>query len=196
MTRDYITVVSGIPRSGTSLMMRMLEAGGIPALTDNLRQPDAHNPHGYYEYEPVKRLAQDSSWMESARGKSLKVIYRLLRHLPPSSEYRVIFMERDLREVFASQDDMLRTRGVENAGQKQDRLIAAFVAEVEEVRHWLAAQPNVQTMPVPYTAVIRDPAHWSDEVSRFLGGDLDTSAMAQVVEPKLYRHRSGAGLPL
>lgn len=190
MTRDYITVVSGIPRSGTSLMMRMLEAGGIPALTDQIRQGDAHNPRGYYEYEPVKRLGENSLWIESARGKGIKIIYRLLCHLPPSFEYRVIFMERDLREVFASQSDMLRSRGVQGAEQNQDRLIAAFAAEVEEVRRWLAVQPNVQTLFASYNEIVRDPAQLTDEVSRFLGGDLDTSAMARVVEPQLYRHRS------
>src|SRR5690349_18862446 len=95
-SRNYVTVVTGVPRSGTSLMMQMLEAGGISALTDNQRPPDIHNPRGYFEYDLVKRIAQDASWMEAARGKAVKIIYRLLPHLPPEFEYRVVFMDRDL----------------------------------------------------------------------------------------------------
>src|SRR5581483_3312578 len=113
-------------------------------------------------------LAENSSWMALGRGKAIKIIYRLLRHLPSSFEYRVIFMERDLREVFASQSDMLRTRGAETGDQKQERLIAAFAAEVDEVRRWLAAQPNIRTLFQSYNDVVRDPSNGSIAVSQFL----------------------------
>ena len=131
-------------------MMRMLDAGGIPALTDGARRPDNHNPHGYFEYEPVKRLAVDSSWMETARGKSLKVIYRLLRFLPAGIPFRVVLMERDLHEVFDSQRDMLKARGDSAADQTGDRLIAALAAELEETRNWLLRQPNIVLLEVRY----------------------------------------------
>ena len=112
------------------------------------------------------------------------------RYLPPPFEYRIIFMERDPREVFASQSDMLRTRGADASDQNQDRLIAAFAVELLEIRNWLAAQQNMQTMFASYAEVVRDAARTSAELSRFLGEDLNTSAMADVVEPQLYRHRS------
>ncbi len=187
--RDWVTVVSGIPRSGTSLMMRMLDAGGIPALTDGERRADSHNPHGYFEYEPVKRLASDASWMESARGKSLKVIYRLLRFLPAGVPFRVILMKRDMHEVFDSQRDMLRARGDGAAEQSGDRLIAALAAELEETRNWLLRQSQISVLDVNYAEVVADPAGQARELSSFLGGGLAEAAMAAAVDPSLYRHR-------
>jgi hypothetical protein len=191
--RDYVTVVSGAPRSGTSLMMRMLEAGGIPALTDAERPPDAHNPHGYFEYSPVKRLAlgDDASWIEAARGQAVKIIYRLLTYLPPRTSYRIIFMERDLEEVFASQRDMLLAQGDAAASQEAARLIPAMAAELRATKEWLARQPNASALAVPYAEVVRDPVTWSHDVARFLGASLDEAAMAAAVDPSLYRHRGG-----
>ena len=191
--RDYVTVVSGAPRSGTSLMMRMLAAGGIPALTDGQRPPDAHNPHGYFEYSPVKRLAlgDAASWTEAARGQAVKVIYRLLMQLPPRMSYRIVFMERDWEEVFASQRDMLRAQGDAAASQESARLIPAFAAELRVVKDWLARQPNMPVLSVPYAEVVREPVTWVHEVARFLGAGMDEAAMAATVDPSLYRHHSG-----
>ena len=185
--RDYVTVVTGMPRSGTSLMMQMLEAGGITALTDNRRPPDIHNPRGYFEYEPVTRIAQDASWMDAARGKAVKIVYRLLPHLPPDFEYRVVFMDRNLGEVFVSQREMLRARGEAAAEQQQERMIAAFAAELQQARGWLSAQPNIRTLFALYAEIISDPAGWSSQLSSFLGG-LDVSAMAAVVDSRLRHH--------
>jgi len=191
-TRGYITIVSGVPRSGTSFMMRMLEAGGIPALTDNIRKPDAHNPHGYYEYEPVKRLATDSSWMESARGKAVKIIYPLLCHLPPGFKYRVIFMDRDLAEVFDSQREMLIARGDPTAAQHETRIIRTLAHEVHAIKEWLAARPSTTMLTVPYAELVSDPSKWSAQVARFLSGSLNEDAMALIADPVLYRHQRRA----
>ncbi len=185
--RNYITVVSGMPRSGTSLAMQMLNAGGVPALTDNCRAADAHNPHGYFEYEAVKHLARDASWLGSARGKAVKIIYRLLRYLPQEFEYRIVFMERALDEIFASQRDMLRARGNATAGQDEQRIIAAFRAELDEARAWLAEQSNMRTIFAPYGEIIARPEQWAGELSRFLDG-LDTTAMVASVDPRLRHH--------
>jgi hypothetical protein len=190
VSRDFATIVSGIPRSGTSLVMRMLQAAGIPALTDGKRPADEHNPHGYFEYEAVKRLAADSSWVPVlARGKSLKVIYRLLRHLPPDVDYRVLFMERDLREVAASQTAMLEARGDPAANQPEAKLIAAMSSEVVAVRAWIEKQPNIRVLSVPYAAMVDEPLVWASAISEFLGGGLDVAAMCSVVDPRLHRHR-------
>jgi hypothetical protein len=188
--RNYVTVVTGMPRSGTSLMMQMLAAGGITLLTDSRRTPDIHNPQGYFEYQPVTRIAQDASWMHAARGKAVKIIYRLLPHLPPDFEYRAVFMERNLGEVFMSQRDMLRARGDATAGQEEARMIAAFTAELEHTRRWLGEQPNIRTLFVAYADVLSDPAGSTAQLSHFLDG-LDESAMAGVVDPGLRHHWSG-----
>lgn len=153
--REYVTVVSGMPRSGTSLMMRMLDAGGIPVLTDGRRPADRHNPHGYFEDERVRRLAADSAWIEEARGKAVKIIYRLLVHLPARLDYRVVFMERDFGEVFDSQQDMLQAAENPAAGQDRERMIRALAADLEDARRWLARQANIRQLDVPYGGLVR-----------------------------------------
>jgi hypothetical protein len=176
--------------------MHMLQVGGIPALTDGKRLADEHNPHGYFEYEAVKRIAKDSSWVELlAPGKSLKVIYRLLQHLPSNVAYRVLFMERDLREAVASQQTMLEARGDPAASQPQAKLIAAMVSELVAVKAWMDQQPNFRALGVPYGALVDEPLGWANVISEFLGGGLDVAAMCGVVDTRLYRHRTGTQNP-
>lgn len=181
--RQYITVVSGMPRSGTSLMMQMLGAGGLPLLTDHVRQPDAHNPLGYFEFEPVKRMAQDTSWMAQARGRAVKIIYRLLPQLPAAFEYRVVFMRRAPDEIFASQQEMLG----ESATDGEHRIIAALKSEIDDATRWLAEQPHIKTMPAPYAEILAQPAVWAKKLSHFLDG-LDDAAMTQAIQPQLRHH--------
>jgi hypothetical protein len=184
--RDYVTIVSGMPRSGTSLAMQMLRAGGMPLLTDERRPPDAHNPRGYFEYEPVKRLAADSSWVKSAHGQAVKIIYRLLRYLPGDVTCKVLFLERDLVEVFESQQEMLRSKNDAAALQDRSRILSALAAELVEAKAWLAQHAGMQVLTVPYADVIRHPLDWSREIAHFLDG-LDESAMAAAVDPALHR---------
>ena len=170
--------------------MHMLQAGGIPALTDGKRLADKHNPQGYFEYEAVKRLAVDSSWVPLlARGKSVKVIYRLLPHLPPNIGYRMLFMERDWHEVAASQRTMLEARGDPAANQPEAKLIAAMSSEVVAVKAWMEKQPNMRVLSVLYAALVDEPLGWANAISEFLGGGLDVAAMCGVVDSQLYRHR-------
>lgn len=177
-----MTIVTGVPRSGTSMMMRMLDSGGIRAFADGSRLPDVHNPGGYFEYGPVKRLAKDSSWLDVARGRSLKVIYRLVRHLPDRLSYRVIFMERDLDDVFESQRKMLLAARDPAANQQSGPVIAAFKSEVEAARAWLDQRPNIKVLPARYEGILDSPEKWSADVSQFLGGGLNETAMAVVVD--------------
>ena len=186
---DFVTVVSGMPRSGTSLLMQMLRAGGISVLTDGIRLADAHNPLGYLEYEPVKRLAADSSWVAGARGHAVKIVYRLLEYLPPSVRYRVLFAERDLREVFASQRDMLLARGDAAAEQEESEMIAALAAETARVEQWMASREGMDVLNVPYAGLIAAPREWAARIAAFLGRGLDVDAMAAAVDPALHRHR-------
>jgi hypothetical protein len=187
--RSYVTIVTGMPRSGTSLTMRMLDTGGIPALTDGRRQADLHNPHGYFEDSRAARLAQESAWLEEACGMAVKIIYRLLPDLPPHLDYRVLFMERDLEEVFDSQQDMLLSNQHSAAGQDRTRMIRALAADLEQVRQWLSRQANIRCLNVPYAELIASPAPWVSRISHFLDGGLNEPAMAAVVDPALYRHR-------
>jgi sulfotransferase family protein len=184
-----ITIVSGLPRSGTSMMMRMLEAGGIPPLVDTIRGADDDNPNGYYEYEKVLKLERDSSWIPEALGKSVKIVYRLLYHIPNTYNYKVIFMQRELSEVITSQEVMLRRKGRGPSGLTEGRLAELFTKELSQFFEWVVAQPNFQLLIIHYRHVIQDPATAAVEICRFLGQDLDRQAMARVCEPALYRQR-------
>lgn len=184
-----ITVVSGLPRSGTSMMMRMLEAGGVPVLTDEKREADEDNLRGYYEDERVKQLREDASWITEAEGKAVKVISYLLRHLPEGHSYKVIFMERRIQEVLASQKRMMRRRG-EAADEIPDDVMAGiFEKHLAETGEWLSQQPNIETIQVNYNETLRDPEPTARRVAAFLGGGLDVERMTHVVDPRLYRQR-------
>lgn len=191
-TPDFVTVVSGLPRSGTSLMMQMLHAGGLAVLSDGLRTADENNLRGYYEYEPVKRLRLDRSWLPQARGHVVKVIHLLLRDLllDGSLRYRVVFMQRPLDEVLASQRAMLEREGRQAADAAL--LTRAFENQLAQLDGWLAAQPAITVLRVPYHQVLRQPAAVAAELNAFLGLQLDTAAMAGAVDPALHRQRSPA----
>lgn len=188
--RNFVTIVSGLPRSGTSMMLQMLAAGGMPILTDNVRAADQDNLLGYLEWEGVKSLKRDSSWVAGAVGKAVKAIYCFLGDLPVGFEYRVIFMRRDLDEVLASQATMLARRGVTEAQPDDKRMKRLFEDELAEVEKWLAGQPSFSKLDVDYHAVIDDPERAAEQVSSFLGGGLDCQAMATVVDPAMYRRRA------
>lgn len=171
------------------MMMRMLEAGGIPALVDNIRQPDEDNPRGYYEFEPVKQTKKDASWLEQAQGKVVKMVYRLLYDLPPDRDYRVVFMRRNLDEVLASQNVMLARQGKAGGQLSDEKFKGLFRAELNKVYDWLAAQPNFRVLYVDYNEVLRDARPAVAAIDAFFGGGMDTAAMLEVVEPSLYRQR-------
>ena len=187
--KQVITIVSGLPRSGTSMLMKMLEAGGIPPLTDDIRTADKDNPKGYYEFERAKKLKDgDTAWLPTARGKAVKIIAALLVHLPSDYEYRVMFMRRNIDEVLASQAKMLTNRGEES--RVDDAAMAdLFQKHVKQVRAWMNSQPNLQYLDVDYNAMLRDPIPHVRQINQFLGGRLDEQKMAAVVDPNLYRQR-------
>jgi hypothetical protein len=188
--KGYITVVSGLPRSGTSMMMKMLEAGGLPPLTDNLRAADDDNPKGYYEFERVKKMPDgDTAWVEDAQGKSIKVISALLEHLPPEYSYRVLFMQRKVEEILASQKQMLIRSG-KPAGEVTDETLAEMYGKhLAKVTAWLDEQSNFSVLYQDYGAMLSDPQQYADQVNQFLGNILDADEMAGVVDPELYRQR-------
>ena len=187
-----IVVVSGLPRSGTSMLMKMLEAGGLPLVVDGQRAADEDNPKGYYEDERVKNLARepDRRWLESARGRAIKIISFLLRELPPQYNYRVVFMRRSLQEVLASQTKMLQRRG-EAAESKDDRMRELFESDLWKAGYLLKHQPQFEALDVHYREVLEHPREQADRINRFLGGGLDVDAMTTVVDRELYRNRAG-----
>jgi len=184
-----VTIVSGLPRSGTSLMMQMLAAGGMAVLSDGERQADVDNPKGYLEWERIKQLPKDPSLIAGAEGKVVKVISQLLLSLPEGHEYRVIFMQRPLPEVMASQDEMLRRRGTYDAAVDNSIVVKAFQDHLYKVHTWLSSQPNVKVHRVPYHEVLTGPKVTAEKVAEFLGVELDVEAMARQVDATLYRQR-------
>jgi LPS sulfotransferase NodH len=186
----FVTIVSGLPRSGTSMMMRMLESGGIPVMTDGIREADDDNPGGYYEFEIVKQSDKEHEWLPQAGGKAVKMIYRLLYNLPATHQYRVLFMRRKIEEVLASQKKMLERNGKAGDNSITDEQMAAmFRSQLAKFEKWVAEQPNFQLIDVNYNAMLADPVSEIAKINEFLGGGLNTEAMAQVVNPKLYRNR-------
>lgn len=188
---DWVTVVSGLPRSGTSLMMQMLGSGGMPLLADAHRPPDADNPRGYFEYEPAKATKTDARWVAGGVGKAVKLVHLLLPDLPDGYAYRVVLMGRDMSEVLASQRAMLDRLGRRGADLSPERLAEVFAAQLRRVRDWAARRPHVALLDVDYHHVIQDPAGQARRVNQFLGGRLDERAMSAAVEPTLYRQRRG-----
>jgi hypothetical protein len=188
--RDRIVVVSGLPRSGTSLMMQMLRAGGIPPMTDHERTPDEDNPKGYFEFERVKKLPQgDVNWLDDAVGKAVKIITALLVSLPDSYQYDVIVMRRDMGELLASQQKMLERRGVA-ANQISDEMMAvSFEKHLQEAYAWMQERVNLRHIDIHYDELVINAQMHISRVVDFLGGGLDTQAMADVVSPELYRQR-------
>jgi len=183
-------VVSGLPRSGTSMMMKMLGAGGLELATDEIRSADEDNPKGYFELEKVKELdkSKQKDWVAAYRGKVIKVISFLLLDLPPDSAYKVIFMRRNLDEVIASQNKMLDRRG-EPQGGDDAKMIGLYKTPLRKVEFLLRERKNFESLDVDYKQALEQPREYAERVSRFLGLPLDVGRMAEVVDPELYRNR-------
>jgi len=185
-----ITIVSGLPRSGTSMMMKMLEAGGLPPLVDHVRTADEDNPKGYYEFERVKKLKDgDVEWVRQARGKVVKVIAALLQYLPADHDYRVLFMRRAMSEVLASQRQMLIRRGEDPDKFDDAELAGLFKRHLHKIDAWLEQQPNMKRFDVDYNTLIENPRPSLEQINRFLGGALDIERMIEVVDLSLHRQR-------
>lgn len=186
-----VIVVSGLPRSGTSMMMNMLGAAGLAVASDGERTADEDNPKGYFELERVKQLdkTRDKSWVKEHRGRAVKIISFLLKDLPDDCCYRVIFMRRDLAEVIASQNKMLVRRGEGGGGADDAKMTQLYTSHLRKVELMLAERPNFRALDVHYRHVVDDPRGAAADVSKFLGQRLDIECMAQAVDRGLYRNR-------
>lgn len=188
MSSAEIIVVSGLPRSGTSLMMQMLQSGGIEIVTDKIREADTDNPRGYMEFEAVKDLDQDTSWLPTIRGKAVKIVSMLLFKLPPTERYRIIFMERDMDEVLDSQEAMLKR--LNRPAALRDKMADAFSVHLDHVEEWLRERPDMSVLKVSYKNLISQPEVEAKRVVAFLGSSLDFTKLTSAVDPKLYRNRN------
>lgn len=184
-----IVIVSGLPRSGTSMMMRMLAEGGLPVLTDEVRRADDDNPAGYFELEVVRQLKEGNvAWLEGARGKAVKVISALLEHLPGNYQYKIIFMERDARETLASQKKMLDHRG-QTSQLSDDEMEQQFQTHLAVLKPWLVRQPNLDVLFVNYNGLLAAPEPSCERIAEFLGWPLNQTRMLAVPDQQLYRNR-------
>ena len=193
-----VTIVSGLPRSGTSVTMQMIHAGGLPALTDAIRAADVDNPHGYYEFEPVKKTKADASWLAEAAGRVVKMVHLLLLDLPlvpPDGirlPYRIIMTQREPDEVLASQSKMLQRLGRGGGAIAPEQLKTLYKQQMTKVMAHLTARPEAfAVMTLSYNALLADPQTAAGQVNEFLGGQLDVAKMAAAVDASLYRNRKG-----
>lgn len=194
MSRDeFVSVVSGLPRSGTSMMMSMLEAGGIAPISDGIRTADDDNPKGYYEFERVKKIKEDAGWIPEAKGKAVKMISKLVVELPEGHQYRVIFMRRKMDEILASQKRMMERRGTIRDDGPSDEVMAQFFEKhVKDTLDRLRNGPQFEYIEVDYNAILTGGADEAiARIDTFLGGNLDRAAMRKVVDDNLYRQRAG-----
>jgi hypothetical protein len=189
---EPIVVVSGLPRSGTSMMMKMLEAGGLPVVTDGERGADVDNPKGYFELERIKDLEKetDKSYLREARGKVLKVISFLIKDLPDDNHYRVIFMRRDLDEVLASQNKMIDRLGTTDTSAQDEAMKEAYRNDIVRVRLLCKKRDNFELIETHYKSTVETPTQTASAVNAFLGGRLDEAEMLAAVDSSLYRNRS------
>ena len=171
------------------MMMQVLHTGGLPCITDELREADISNPKGYFEFEKVKGLRTDNSWLPEAKGKAIKIISHLLPYLPPELDYKIVFMERNLDEVLASQRKMLENQGLSGGDPSDKRLSQIFAKQLYQVKKMLDDR-QISTLFVDYRDVLEDPAEISAKLQAFLGKNLDQQAMKDVVDNNLYHQRS------
>lgn len=188
--KQPVIVVSGLPRSGTSMMMKMLSEGGLSIVTDELRRPDDDNPNGYFELEVVRQLREgNSAWLQEASGKVVKVISSLLEYLPQEYRYKIIFMERDPRETLASQKKMLDHRG-ETSRLSDEEMERQFQQHLTAIKPWLIRQPNMEVLYVKYNALMAAPGPSCAKIADFLNMPLDQARMLAVPDRQLYRNRT------
>jgi hypothetical protein len=196
MNPNTIIVVSGLPRSGTSMAMQMLQSAGLEIFADHRRKPDKDNPQGYLEFEKVKHLDEDNSWVGQAQGQVIKVVSPLLEYLPNDYNYKIIFMNRNLNEVLASQKKMMKRRGEKHNGSQtlqkvsDEEMKQTFENHLQKIKTFLENQPNIQILELKYNQVVSDPQSATEKISKFFNNELDIKKMTSVVNPKLYRNKA------
>lgn len=187
---NQIIIVSGLPRSGTSMMMNILNSGGVPALIDNIRKSDKDNPKGYWEFESVKNLINgEYSWLDQSKGKCVKVISYLLTYLPENYSYKVIFLERDLSEILKSQQIMMTQNQNMISNQDDEKISTIFKKHLESAKDFLQSNRQFETYYANYNKILDSPKKEIEKLNQFLNGRLDASKTMDVIDRTLYRNR-------
>lgn len=184
-----ITIVSGLPRSGTSMMMKILEAGSMEIMTDNIRKADEDNPLGYYEFERVKKIKKDNLWLKEAEGKVFKMVSMLLYDLPSNQNYKIIFMKRKMDEILASQRKMIERNGQNKGGVSDEEMGRLFTKHLNTIAKWIEEQNNIEVLYVSYNDFIENPIEQAKMLNRFLNSKLNINEVEKVVDRSLYRNR-------
>lgn len=184
-----LIIVTGLPRSGTSLVMSLLHAGGHPILTDSLRPPDPDNPHGYFEYSPVKSLMSDATWLPAHHGQAIKIISPLLPYIPTSLPLKVILIERPLAEVLASQAAML-TRAGKPQPADPALLARAWQNQIATTHTLLAHRPHTQLLTLQHRELLQNPAAEIDRLLNFLPTLRNRAALLRTIDPALHRQKT------
>jgi Sulfotransferase domain len=187
--KGTITVVTGLPRSGTSMMMQMLAAGSYPVLTDEIRKADENNPKGYFEWEKAKKMMTDVSWLNQSVGKAVKIIAPLLTFLPAKYDYKIIFMQREMDEVLRSQQIMLGKKAHVEKSAYPMALAEAFKKQLQQAEAWIGRSPNVEVLHIDYADAVENAEEVAENVSAFLGESLNIEAMVASVDKNLYRNK-------
>ena len=187
--KQPIVIVSGLPRSGTSMMMRILAEGGLPVITDELRRADVDNPNGYFEFETVRQMSEGNvDWLANANGKAVKVISALLEYLPSNYSYKIIFLERDIREILESQRKMLAHRNEKATGAEAE-IELQIQKHLSVMKPWLVRQPNIEVLFVNYNTLMTQPEPLCEQITEFLELPLNQTRMLAVPDKQLYRNR-------
>jgi hypothetical protein len=184
-----VFVVSGLPRSGTSMLMKILEAGGLESLTDNIRAADMDNPKGYYEFERVKQIETDKTWLPDAKGKVVKIISLLLHHLPTDYAYKIIFSQRNIQEILASQKMMLIRRGEPTDKVSDEELAGIYEKHLDHIKKWLTNRSGFDVLFINYNDILSTPEQFCKQISDFINLQVNVEKMAAVVDTSLYRQR-------
>jgi hypothetical protein len=188
--KQPIVIVSGLPRSGTSMMMRMLAEGGMPVVTDELRRADSDNPNGYFEFETVRQMSEGNvEWLANANGKAVKVISALLEYLPSNYSYKIIFLEREIKEILESQRKMLANRN-EKATADEAEIEMQIQKHLSIMKPWLVRQPNIEVLYVNYNTLMTKPEPLCEQITEFLDLPLNQTRMLAVPDRHLYRNRT------
>lgn len=185
---NEIIIVSGLPRSGTSMMMQILERGGLEIMTDNIRKADKDNPKGYYEFEKVKEIEKDVSWLPACRGKVVKMVSLLLFDLPDNYMYKVVFMQRNMDEILFSQKKMLQRLNTED-GQEDEKVRDGYEKHLGKIKQWLQEKKNFQVYYISYNHILKDPKTHIKALNDFFNNHLNEQQMLTVIDHSLYRQR-------
>ncbi len=186
---NVITIVSGLPRSGTSMMMQILESGGMKVVTDNIRKANEDNPHGYYEYERVKEIKEDTGWLKETRGKVFKMVSQLLYDLPSDENYKVIFMKRKMNEILVSQSKMLERMGSSKDGTSDVKMGEFFNKHLSKIKNWIEGRKYIDVLYIDYNDLLTNPDEHIKTLNRFLNNKLNEEKSAKVIDKSLHRNK-------